>query len=121
MPYIGLVYSRYYCCVWHLLLSFTAYLETQEISGLKSPVLISMFVPVLTNSVPSSPGELKRRLRSNFCTVQGEHTLWDSKIFDYTKWEVIRFLISNLHWYVEEYQVDGFRFDGITSMLYHHR
>ena len=42
-------------------------------------------------------------------------------MFDYTKWEVLRFLLSNLRWYVEEYMVDGFRFDGITSMLYHHR
>lgn len=52
---------------------------------------------------------------------EGDHSLWDSKIFDYAKWEVIRFLLSNLSWYIEEYHVDGFRFDGITSMLYHHR
>ena len=52
---------------------------------------------------------------------QGDHTLWDSKIFDYTKWEVVRFLLSNLSWYMDEYQVDGFRYDGVTSMLYHHR
>ena len=51
---------------------------------------------------------------------RGDHSLWDSKIFDYSQWEVIRFLLSNLRWYVEEYQFDGFRFDGITSMLYHH-
>lgn len=35
------------------------------------------------------------------------------------RWEVLRFLLSNLRWYVEEYQVDGFRFDGVTSMIYH--
>lgn len=51
---------------------------------------------------------------------RGDHSLWDSKIFDYSKWEVLRFLLSNLRWYIEEYQFDGFRFDGITSMLYHH-
>jgi 1,4-alpha-glucan branching enzyme len=51
----------------------------------------------------------------------GDHTLWDSKIFDYKKWEVLRFLLSNLCWYIEEYHFDGFRFDGVTSMLYHHR
>lgn len=51
---------------------------------------------------------------------RGDHTLWDSKIFDYEKWEVLRFLLSNLRWYIEEYRFDGFRFDGITSMLYHH-
>ena len=52
---------------------------------------------------------------------KGNHTLWDSKIFDYTKWEVLRFLLSNLRWYIDEYQVDGFRFDGVTAMLYLHR
>lgn len=35
-------------------------------------------------------------------------------------WEVLRFLLSNLRWYLEEYKFDGFRFDGVTSMLYHH-
>ena len=47
--------------------------------------------------------------------------MWDSKVFDFSKWEVIRFLLSNLRWYIEEYRVDGFRFDGVTSMLYLHR
>lgn len=35
-------------------------------------------------------------------------------------WEVLRFLLSNLRWWMEEYRFDGFRFDGITSMLFHH-
>lgn len=35
-------------------------------------------------------------------------------------WEVLRFLLSNLRWWIEEYGFDGFRFDGVTSMLYHH-
>jgi len=34
-------------------------------------------------------------------------------------WEVLRFLLSNLKWWVDEYGFDGFRFDGVTSMLYH--
>ena len=51
---------------------------------------------------------------------KGVHTLWDSKIFDYSKWEVLRFLLSNLNWYLEEYKLDGFRFDGITSLMYTH-
>ncbi|XP_067137870.1 1,4-alpha-glucan-branching enzyme [Centruroides vittatus] len=50
---------------------------------------------------------------------RGEHTLWDSRLFDYTQWEVLRFLISNLSWWYKEYHFDGFRFDGVTSMLYH--
>ena len=41
-------------------------------------------------------------------------------IFDYSKYEVKRFLLSNLAWYMDEYKVDGFRFDAVTSMLYHH-
>ncbi|XP_032401297.1 1,4-alpha-glucan-branching enzyme [Xiphophorus hellerii] len=51
---------------------------------------------------------------------RGEHTLWDSRLFNYASWEVLRFLLSNLRWWMEEYCFDGFRFDGITSMLYHH-
>eukprot|EP00898_Chlorokybus_atmophyticus_P007345 jgi/Chlat1/7611/Chrsp64S07096 len=50
----------------------------------------------------------------------GYHTLWDSRIYNYGNWEVKRYLLSNLRWYMEEYKFDGFRFDGVTSMLYHH-
>lgn len=50
---------------------------------------------------------------------RGEHSLWDSRLFDYSQIEVLRFLLSNLCWYLEEYNFDGFRFDGVTSMLYH--
>lgn len=51
--------------------------------------------------------------------ARGEHSLWDSRLFDYTQVEVLRFLLSNLFWWLEEYQFDGFRFDGVTSMMYH--
>lgn len=50
---------------------------------------------------------------------RGTHDLWDSRLFNYTEWEVLRFLLSNLRWWIEEYKFDGFRFDGVTSMLYH--
>uniref|UniRef100_A0A914XTU5 1,4-alpha-glucan branching enzyme n=1 Tax=Plectus sambesii TaxID=2011161 RepID=A0A914XTU5_9BILA len=50
---------------------------------------------------------------------RGFHTLWDSRLFNYTEIEVLRFLLSNLRWWVEEYGFDGFRFDGTTSMLFH--
>ncbi|XP_059489512.1 1,4-alpha-glucan-branching enzyme [Neocloeon triangulifer] len=50
---------------------------------------------------------------------RGEHTLWDSRLFNYSEYEVLRFLLSNLRWYIDEYGFDGFRFDGVTSMLYH--
>ncbi|XP_063060879.1 1,4-alpha-glucan-branching enzyme isoform X2 [Engraulis encrasicolus] len=52
--------------------------------------------------------------------TRGENKQWDSRLFDYSSWEVLRFLLSNLRWWMEEYQFDGFRFDGVTSMLYHH-
>ncbi|KAM7287785.1 1,4-alpha-glucan-branching enzyme [Ixodes scapularis] len=50
---------------------------------------------------------------------RGHHPLWDSRLFDYTKLEVLRFLLSNVNWYLTEYRFDGLRFDGVTSMLYH--
>ena len=51
---------------------------------------------------------------------KGLHPLWDSRVFDYSKYEVLRFLLSNIRYWLEEYNADGFRFDGVTSMLYHH-
>ena len=45
---------------------------------------------------------------------------WDSRTFDYKKIEVKRFLASNLKYWMEEFKFDGFRFDGVTSMLYQH-
>ncbi len=48
-----------------------------------------------------------------------EHVAWDSLCFDYGKNEVIHFLLSNCKFWLEEYKFDGFRFDGVTSMLYY--
>ncbi|KAI0335635.1 glycoside hydrolase [Cubamyces sp. BRFM 1775] len=52
--------------------------------------------------------------------ARGRHELWDSRLFNYGHHEVLRFLMSNLRFWMEEYQFDGFRFDGVTSMMYHH-
>lgn len=49
---------------------------------------------------------------------RGNHPYWDSKCFDYGKGEVQRFLLSNLKFWMKEFHFDGFRFDGVTSMLY---
>lgn len=47
-----------------------------------------------------------------------EHVAWDSLCFDYGKNEVSHFLLSNVNYWLSEYRFDGFRFDGVTSMLY---
>ena len=51
---------------------------------------------------------------------RGNHPNWDSKLFDYGKTEVIQFLLSNLKYWLREFHFDGFRFDGVTSMMYFH-
>lgn len=51
---------------------------------------------------------------------RGRHELWDSRCFDYGKHQVLHFLLSNCRFWLDEYHLDGYRFDGITSMLYLH-
>lgn len=51
---------------------------------------------------------------------RGYHPAWHSRCFDYAKPEVLHFLLSNCRFWLDEYHFDGFRFDGVTSMLYHH-
>ena len=52
--------------------------------------------------------------------ARGEHPNWDSKLFDYGKTEVLQFLLSNIRFWLKEFHFDGFRFDGVGSMLYFH-
>lgn len=55
--------------------------------------------------------------------LQGEagyHKQWDSRLLDYNCYETLRYLLSNVRFWLDEYKFDGFRFDGVTSMLYHH-
>jgi 1,4-alpha-glucan branching enzyme len=52
---------------------------------------------------------------------RGRHPAWGSRCFDYGKPAVLHFLLSSCRFWLDEYRVDGFRFDGVTSMLYLHR
>jgi len=51
---------------------------------------------------------------------KGNHDAWDSKLFNYGKEEVLQFLLSNVRFWIEEFHIDGYRYDGVTSMLYTH-
>ena len=50
--------------------------------------------------------------------LEGVHPQWDSKLFNYGKTETLQLLLSNVKYWLEEYHFDGYRFDGVTSMLY---
>ena len=50
---------------------------------------------------------------------RGEHPAWGSRCFDYGRTQVLHFLLSNCKFWLEEYRFDGFRFDGVTSMLFY--
>ena len=49
---------------------------------------------------------------------RGKHKAWDSRVFDYGKPQVLHFLLSNCRYWLDEFHFDGFRFDGVTSMIY---
>ncbi len=51
--------------------------------------------------------------------ARGDHPAWGTKLFNYDKNQVIHFLLSNLKFWMTEFHFDGFRFDGVTSMIYH--
>ncbi|PKP32714.1 MAG: 1,4-alpha-glucan-branching enzyme [Bacteroidetes bacterium HGW-Bacteroidetes-16] len=51
---------------------------------------------------------------------KGDHPAWDSRCFNYGSDEVVHFLLSNLKYWMDEFHFDGFRFDGVTSMIYTH-
>lgn len=58
---------------------------------------------------------------TQFMFLQEDHPLWDSKVFDYKNPETLRFLLQNVRWWLEEFNFDGFRFDGVMSLMYWHR
>lgn len=52
--------------------------------------------------------------------IGGDHPHWDSKLFNYSKHEVQHFLLSNVKYWLDEFHFDGYRFDGVSSMVYFH-
>lgn len=50
--------------------------------------------------------------------ARGEHPAWNTRLFDYGKIETLHFLLSNCRYWLEHFRFDGFRFDGVTSMIY---
>ncbi|KAM6557547.1 hypothetical protein CsatB_004566 [Cannabis sativa] len=51
---------------------------------------------------------------------RGYHWMWDFHLFNYGSLEVLRFLLSNARWWLEEFKFNDFKFDGVTSMMYTH-
>nr|XP_002126483.1 1,4-alpha-glucan-branching enzyme-like isoform X1 [Ciona intestinalis] len=49
---------------------------------------------------------------------EGTNQEHNTRVFDYSKWETVRFLLSQLRFYLDEFQIDGFRFCGVTEMVY---
>ena len=92
-------------------------------SGSVMPILVNG-APVTIASGLTAPGRMPRCSISRAALERGgegdrgEHPAWDSRCFDYGKPAVLHFLLSNCRCWTEDYQLDGFRFDGITSMLY---
>ena len=50
----------------------------------------------------------------------GKHVQWNSRLYNYSSYETLRLLLSSCAYYINEFRIDGFRFDCVTSMLYTH-
>ena len=85
---------------------------------------ISVIMDIVHSHAVKNENEGLGRLDGNrdlyfYPGARGEHPAWDSLCFDYGKNEVLHFLLSNCKYWLEEFHFDGFRFDGVTSMLYY--
>ena len=84
---------------------------------------IAVIMDVVHSHAVKNEVEGLSRLDGSYTTYfhegpRGEHPAWGSRCFDYGKDETKHFLLSNCKFWMEEYRLDGFRFDGVTSMLY---
>jgi 1,4-alpha-glucan branching enzyme len=50
--------------------------------------------------------------------ARGEHPAWNTRLFDYAKGDTLHFLLSNCRYWLDAFKFDGYRFDGVTSMIY---
>ena len=85
---------------------------------------IAVIMDIVHSHAVKNENEGLGRLDGNPCLYfypgdRREHSAWDSLCFDYGKDEVMHFLLSNCKYWQEEFRFDGFRFDGVTSMLYY--
>ncbi len=85
---------------------------------------IAVIMDVVHSHAVSNEVEGLSRLDGSLTTYfhegpRGQHPAWGSRCFDYGKGQTVHFLLSNLKYWMEEYCLDGFRFDGVTSMLYY--
>ena len=89
--------------------------------GLKIAVLLDVVHSHAVKNMAEGLNELDGTDYQYFHSgARGDQPQWDSKCFDYGKKEVRQFLLSNTRYWLEEFRFDGFRFDGVTSMLYDH-
>lgn len=84
---------------------------------------IAVIMDIVHSHAVKNENEGLSRLDGSYTTYfhageRGKHPAWDSRCFDYGKEETRFFLLSNCKYWMEEYHLDGFRFDGVTSMLY---
>ena len=98
---------------------FKALVDTAHGMGLT--VLIDLVHSHAVNNEVEGLGRFDGTDCQFFHTAErGRHHLWDSRLFDYAKPGVLHFLLSNCRYWLDEFKVDGYRFDGVTSMLYRH-
>ncbi len=96
---------------------FKALVDAAHASG------IAVVMDIVHSHAVKNEAEGLSRLDGSYTTYfhagsRGIHPAWDSRCFDYGKKETLFFLLSNCKYWMEEYNLDGFRFDGVTSMLY---
>jgi len=86
-----------------------------EAHGMGIAVIMDLIQSHAVKNTVEGLGALDGTLNLYF---DGEHPSWDSLCFNYKREEVVHFLLSNCKYWLDEFQFDGFRFDGVTSMLY---